>query len=102
MYTYLLNLTFYASSNAPEDTDRDLLIMQTSEVYFEERIKSVFEKVNSLLGIDEHEDFPYSYEDGINSDTLKKGVEHYTNTEIKSADDFSGHIDGIYTIEQWQ
>lgn len=102
MYTYLLNLTFYAGSNAPEDTDRDSFIMQTSEMYSEEKIKSVFEKVNSLLGIDEHEDFPYSYEDGINSDTLKKGVEHYTHSEIKSADDFSGHIDGIYTIEQWQ
>ena len=41
-------------------------------------------------------------EEGINSDTLTKGVGYYTHSEIEKADDFSGHIDGIYTIEQWQ
>ena len=39
MYTYLLNLTFYAGSDAPEDTDRDLFIMKTSEVYSKEQIE---------------------------------------------------------------
>ena len=103
MYTYLLNLTFYAGSDAPEDTDRDLFIMKTSEMYSKEQIEDVFQKVNSLLGsYDENENFPYSYEEGINSDTLTKGVGYYTHSEIEKADDFSGHIDGIYTIEQWQ
>ena len=103
MYTYLLNLTFYAGSDAPEDTDRDLFIMKTSEMYSKEQMKDVFQKVNSLLGsYDENEDFPYSYEEGINSDTLTKGVGYYTHSEIEKADNFSGHIDGIYTIEQWQ
>ena len=103
MYTYLLNLTFYAGSDAPEDTDRDLLIMKTSEMYSKEQMKDVFQKVNSLLGsYDENEDFPYSYEEGINSGTLTKGVGYYTHSEIEKADDFSGHIDSIYTIEQWQ
>ena len=50
MYTYLLNLTFYAGSDAPEDTDRDLFIMKTSETYSEEQMEDVFQKVNSLLG----------------------------------------------------
>ena len=40
MYTYLLNLTFYAGSDAPEDTDRDLFIMKTSETYSKEQIIS--------------------------------------------------------------
>ena len=63
MYTYLLNLTFYAGSDALEDTDRDLFIMKTSEMYSKEQIEDVFQKVNSLLGsYDENEDFPYSYE----------------------------------------
>ena len=80
MYTYLLNLTFYAGSDAPEDTDRDLFIMKTSEMYSEEQMEDVFQKVNSLLG---------SYDENKDS-------------EIEKADDFSGHIDSIYTIEQWQ
>ena len=42
MYTYLLNLTFYAGSDASEDTDRDLLIMKTSEMYSKEQIEDVF------------------------------------------------------------
>ena len=41
MYTYLLNLTFYAGSDAPEDTDRDLFIMKTSEMYSKEQMEDV-------------------------------------------------------------
>ena len=41
MYTYLLNLTFYAGSDAPEDTDRDLFIMKTYEVYSKEQMEDI-------------------------------------------------------------
>ena len=46
---YLLNMTFRAGSDEPEDTDNAMYLIETYEDYSEEKLKKVIEKVNSLL-----------------------------------------------------
>ena len=108
MKRYLLNITFYAGSNADEDTDRGLYILSVNKNIEEEEIKNIFESVNKLLNIfdcdleeGQERGFPLSYDDGIYIDTLMHGIEIYTNGTIKKA---RGNIkaDDCFTIEQWQ
>ena len=64
MNFYLLNVTFYANSDAPEDKDRGLYIMQTEKKATRYDICELFRKVNELLNnddMDNSDGFPYSY-----------------------------------------
>ena len=100
-FVYLLNVTFYTGSDAPEDVDKALFIMKATKPFSQEQVVEIFDKVNQLL-MDQDADFPYSYEDGINIDTLIQGVEHYTNTHITKINHYSGNLDDIFTVSQWQ
>lgn len=84
---YLLNMTFRAGSDEPEDTDNAMYLIETYEDYSEEKLKKVIEKVNSLLDTfnddKEAKDFPMSYDDGLNIETLMAGVGVYTKSKIK-------------------
>lgn len=108
MKRYLLNVTFYAGSNDEEDTDRGLYLLSVDKNLNAEEIEDIFETVNEFLNVFDDEleegekrDFPISYDDGINIDTLMRGIEIYTGGKIKkvrrkiNADDY-------FTIEQWQ
>lgn len=107
MKRYLLNVTFYAGSDDPEDTDRDMFVLNVDREISESEMIDIFETVNELLeDYDEEYDFPISYEDGgININTLMEGIELYTKGKIEEV--YSNckkikNIDNCYVIEQWQ
>ena len=112
MRKYLLNVTFYAGSNAEEYTDKGLFLLNTDKILSEEKIISIFKKVNNFLNdYDEDEidakgkNFPISYGMGLNIYTLMKGIEIYTKGKIKELCHNQGEIQNInnyYVIEQWQ
>ena len=105
-YLYLLNITFYAGSDEPEDVDKDLLLLHVDRKITESEMKDIFIKVNSLLDtFNENADFPISYEQGLNLDTLMEGIEIYTKGKFVGFDSDCGPLNGIdnyYVIEQWQ
>lgn len=107
-YTYLLNVTFCAGSNDPEDVDRGICLLTVNRSISEEEMTEIFKKVNSLLDTfnedDETIDFPVSYEDGLNIDTLMEGIETYTKGSVKPVIKNCGEltVDNYYVIEQWQ
>lgn len=105
-HLYLLNVTFYAGSNDPEDTDRELFVLSVEEEIAESEMRNIFEKVNSLLDtFNEDAIFPISYEQGLNINTLIEGVEIYTKgkaIELNSNCERLDVIDNYYVIEQWQ
>ena len=102
---YLLDVTFYAGSDSKEDVDNKLYLLETKLVLNKARIEKIFKEVNRLLDPYEENDFPISYEDGLNIDTLMKGVEKRTNgIVICLNDDFHnpGFINHFFKVEQWQ
>ena len=107
MKRYLLYVTFYAGSDDAEDIDRDLFLLSVDKEITESEMKNIFKKVNSLLDYfdDEEKDFPISYEQGLNINTLMEGVGIYTKgkvTEVYSNCGDVEKIDNCYVIEQWQ
>ena len=109
MKRYLLNVTFYAGSNDPEDTDRDLFLLCIDKEITEKEMKEIFRETNRLLDTFAQEtgeaEFPISYEQGLNINTLMEGVGIYINGEVKEVYSNFGHlqeIDNYYVIEQWQ
>jgi hypothetical protein len=112
MKKYLLNVTFYAGSNDEEDTDRDLFILCVDKEITETEMENIFEKVNELLNdydvfeVDaKGENFPISYGQGININTLMEGVGIYTKGKVIKVYGDCGQIekvDNCYAIEQWQ
>ena len=109
MKQYLLNVTFYAGSDDPQDTDRGLFLLSVDKEILEDEMKKIFDETNRLLNSyddeDEERDFPISYEEGINIDTLMKGIEVYTEGKIEEISNNTqniGHTDALYVIEQWQ
>jgi len=107
MKRYLLNVTFYAGSNDIEDTDRDLFLLCIDKEISEKEMTEIFRTVNKLLDYfdDEEKDFPISYEQGLNINTLMEGIGIYTKGEVKEVYSNFGHlqeIDNYYVIEQWQ
>ena len=110
---YLINLTFYAGSNDPEDTDNGCFILVTDEPMSNTDIKKQFKLVDSILYdrfVDDEPTAPNadkvtgSYEDGINIDTLVNAFEEYTGFSIQMVHPgiFPTMIDGYYEIVQWQ
>lgn len=110
-FVYLLNVTFYAGSDSDDDTDNDTILIYTDKKISYADMVAVFNKVNDLLNFEYDEDnetdaeFPISYEDGINLETLIDGVEIYTEYTIKYLKDYEGSmplIENYYNITQWQ
>ena len=106
MKRYLLNVTFYAGSDDPEDIDNDWFLLCVDKEITKNEMEKIFTEVNKLLDCfdDEEKDFPISYEDGLNVWTLIDGVEIYTKGKIERFKDECGTItiDNYYVIEQWQ
>ena len=107
MKRYLLNVTFCAGSDAPEDTDRDLFILTVDKEISEIEMIRTFEMVNFLLNPsrDYGDEFALSYDDGLNINTLMEGVELYTKGRVEEVYSNCGaiiDIDNCYVIEQWQ
>ena len=106
MKRYLLDVTFYAGSDNPEDVDNDLFILCIDKEITKNEMENIFIEVNKLLDCfdDEEKDFPVSYENGLNVWTLIEGVETYTKGKIERFYDEYGAIviDNYYVIEQWQ
>lgn len=107
MKRYLLNVTFCAGSDAPEDTDRDLFILTVDKEISENEMIKTFEMVNFLLSPyrDDDEKWELSYDEGLNINTLMKGIELYTKgilEEVYSGCGAMMYIDNYYVIEQWQ
>ncbi len=106
---YLLNVTFCAGTDEPEDIDRGLYILEKDDpkpmtlTEMCEMFKAVNEKCNADEEDEESSDFP-TYLDGLNIGTLMEGVEKYTGgkvTAMKSCMTLEGTIP-YYAIEQWQ
>ena len=108
MNCYLLNVTFYAGSNAEEDTDKGLFILRTENSISKLEMKDIFKEVNRLCdAYSDDEDvlaFPVTYEDGLNINTLMQGVEEFTKGQVRVVIDMFGHLEvnDVYMIEQWQ
>ena len=112
MKRYLLNVTFYAGSNAEEDTDRGLFLLCVEKEISENEMANIFQEVNELLNdydvfeVDaKGENFPISYGQGININTLMEGVGIYTKGKVEKVYSNCGQsekVDNCYVIEQWQ
>ena len=106
MKRYLLNVTFYAGSDEPEDIDKGMYLLTTEKPISQDEMDKIFEEVNSQLdSFNEITDFPFSYDDGLNIDTLMEGVEYYTKGNIIQLYSDYGKIhdiDNYYMISQWQ
>ena len=109
MKRYLLNVTFCAGSDNNEDTDRDLFLLCVDKEVTEMEMKDIFKKVNKLLDTFYQEfvevEFPISYEQGLNINTLMEGVKIYTEGKVEEVYSNCGQIekvDNYYVIEQWQ
>jgi hypothetical protein len=103
---YLLNMTFYAGSDDPEDTDNDLYLLETDIKMSYEEIREIIFKVNKECGSIDDEDVLNDYEVlGLNLNTLMNGVQHYLpGSKIELLDNnhgYLGDIDNYYAIEQW-
>ena len=111
MKNYLVYLTFYAGSNDPEDTDRDIFLLETEETTSKKDLEKIIKEANRLCNIDYDdpelpEDFP-SYEDAVNIYTLVEAIKALKNVRMTSVFDFKGVVKGkiiedCYEIEQWQ
>lgn len=104
---YLLNVTFYAGSDTPEDTDNGLFILTVNKEFSKKGMEHLFGIVNSLLDPyrDDDEEFALTYNEGLNINTLMEGIELYTKGKVEKL--YSNwrtitDIDGYYVIEQWQ
>ena len=100
-------VTFCAGSDDKEDTDRDLYLLTVDKEYTEKEMIETFRKVNCLLDpyTEEEKDFPISYEQGININTLMEGICIYTKGKVEEIYSNCGQIekvDNCYVIEQWQ
>lgn len=105
MKKYLLNVTFCAGSCDPEDVDRDLYLLCVENEISENEMKHIFQEVNRLFNPFEYADFPTSYGNGLNINTLMEGVEIYTKGKLIEVHSDCGSIDRVdncYVIEQWQ
>ena len=109
MKRYLLYVTFYAGSDDKEDTEKDLFLLCMDKEITEMEMKNIFKKVNKLLDTFYQEfaevEFPISYEQGLNINTLMEGVEIYTKGKVEEVYSNCGKIkdvDNYYVIEQWQ
>jgi hypothetical protein len=103
---YLLNMTFYAGSDDPEDTDKDLYLLETNTEMSYEEIVQVISKANKECDLVENENEYSDYEFfGLNLDTLMKSVQNYTpGSKIELLNNnhgYLGDIDNYYAIEQW-
>ena len=109
MKNYLLYVTFCAGSCKEEDTDTRLYVLSIEKEMDKVDILEMFEEVNALLDPYDRENnnFPISYEQGLNIDTLMEGVEIYAKGKVREIEEDNGnntigYIDNFYEIEQWQ
>ena len=108
MKRYLLNVTFYAGSDDMEDIDTGLFLLNVNKEISESEMKTIFIEVNKHLDTFAQEsgeiEFPISYENGLNIDTLMEGISIYTKgTFCKVQNNMGGlKADNYYEIEQWQ
>lgn len=114
-YNYIINLTFYAGSNDPEDTDNELVLFSSDKPYTKNEMVEIIRKANRLLNWfeddddeednEDNEQLSLSYNDGLNINTLIEGVRELTGAEIVNITDMTGQnvtIADAYVIEQWQ
>ena len=108
---YLLNVTFFAGSDDPQDVDTGLYLLSVDKEISKQEMENIFSKVNSLLSpfnySNEAEEFLLSYDCGLNIDTLMEGVEMYLEGKIQKLDAKDGYVFNnciykFYFIEQWQ
>ena len=108
MKRYLLNVIFCAGSDNIEDVDKGLFLLDIDKDITQQQMKDIFRKVNKLLDCFDYEtenEFPISYECGLNFNTLMEGIEIYTKGKVFKIHDNCGslnRIDNYYEIEQWQ
>ena len=81
--------------------------LKTDKEISENEMKNIFKGVNRLLDPyrENEEEFPISYEQGLNIDTLMEGVELCTNGKVQkllSNAGKLGNIENFFVIEQWQ
>lgn len=106
-YNYLVNLTFFAGSNEPEDVDNKIVIVSSKRQITEEEMGKKFNEANNLLNPYEDNRFPFSYNDGLNIDTLLEGFVQHTRLKVTYPEPDSNEmtfptLHGHYVIEQWQ
>jgi len=108
-YTYLLKVTFCVDTAVhvnihTKSINTDLYKLTTHEPISAEKMTEIFETVNKLLNEnDANTEFPVSYDNGMNIDTLMEGIRLYTKGEVTlmKHDCKELNFDNYYVIEQW-
>ena len=105
-YNYLVNLTFCAGSNEPQDVDNKIIIISSEKQTTVDELVTRFNETNKLLDpFNEDSNFPFNYDDGLNIDTLLKGFAQHTGlkvTVLEHKAPIEITIHGYFVIEQWQ
>lgn len=131
---YLLNVTFYAGSDDPDDIDKGTYLFSADRNITKDEMVDIFRKANFICnthpdelenldetieeykssGESEREELmlfiknnkrhPEIYiDDGLNIDTLIKGVEYLTGIPcVPYNSEEYGFVNKCYDIEQWQ
>jgi hypothetical protein len=114
---FIVNFTFCAGSDDPEDTDRETFVCHIDAPTMlnakegRKKIAILSERANAALDpyLDEDEqktsELDFTYEEGINVYTLVKGMNVLGKNEgisLEDAHEFVGNIAGVFDIEQWQ
>lgn len=104
-YTYLLKVTFcIGNAVRVKRIDTDLYKLTTHEAISAEKMAEIFETVNKLLNKNgANAEFPVSYDNGMNIDTLMEGIRVYTKGTVSSMKHNYGELNfnNYYIIEQW-
>lgn len=110
-YNYLVDLTFFAGSDQPEDVDHKLYVITSNHFISRDKMAELFATANKNLSpyMDDMEEvqnsFLTSYDNGLNIDTLMEGFNYLAKTISRNLFDGCGEIENIndyYVIEQWQ
>lgn len=115
MVRYLLDVTFCAGSNEGEDTDRGMYLFTPKEknakLISKVEMEEMLAETNRLcdpLNYDDDDvaEFPFTYDDGLNIDTLMDAFQEYTGGKVEEIQeelfmDNPGQL-CYYQIEQWQ
>lgn len=112
-YNYLVDLKFCAGSNEQQDVNNKLVIVSSKKQITADEMREKFNETNKLLDpFNEDDNFPFTYDDGFNIDTLLKGFEQHTELNVTCLEpasiDVTLHgfildkINEKFIVKQWQ
>ena len=112
-YNYLVDLTFCAGRNEQQVVNNKLVIVSSKKQITADEMREKFNETNKLLDpFNEDDNFPFTYDDGLNIDMLLKGFEQHTRLKVtcleQASIDITLHgfilnkINKKVIVKQWQ